>query len=303
LLLLLLVLLHQRVWKMPLPRARHAAGESFIVSDPTEVIEASATALIPVRTFLAEFACAERDLERMAGGDLLLPSAALGAAAAGTHSPSTLVGQGAEASSSDVDGRVPPLSAAALVGDSSDVVRLEELVELSADCGLRTVAESKRTGWLSRKGALKLGNVEYVPASKRAKGSTGLHRTRHHRDTATADGDAAAGAAAAGAADKTADSVAESAVGGSAVGGAGPAVVTDGDEVLLTVAFYHQRKPLKLAEFEVRRGVTRVAPSITLLPLTRAHRSYEFPMFTHLHSLFTSICQIMPCRVTRALTR
>jgi hypothetical protein len=267
---------------MPLPRARHAAGESFIVSDPTEVIEASATALIPVRTFLAEFACAERDLERMAGGDLLLPSAALGAAAAGTHSPSTLVGQGAEASSSDVDGRVPPLSAAALVGD---LVRLEELVELSADCGLRTVAESKRTGWLSRKG------------------STGLHRTRHHRDTATADGDAAAGAAAAGAADKTADSVAESAVGGSAVGGAGPAVVTDGDEVLLTVAFYHQRKPLKLAEFEVRRGVTRVAPSITLLPLTRAHRSYEFPMFTHLHSLFTSICQIMPCRVTRALTR
>lgn len=255
-------------------RARFgAAGSSAVAPTSTNVVvETAPTALIPLRTFLAEFASAERDLERMAAGDSLIKEREADHAAAGAHlfathrhvvgempsqhhPPSTdSLGENGTAPGAPVPGDVTidvsvnasssigVLSAAPLLGEEGEAVRLEELVELSSECELRTVAESKRSGWLSRKGPLKVGNEEYVPASKRAKGTTGRHRG--HVGDHSGDGDSGvAGAAAAADGDET-----------RAGGESGSAItVTDGDEVLLTVAFYHQRKPLKLAEFEVGR--------------------------------------------------
>ena len=259
-------------------RVRYSAtGSSLVPPTPTSVVvETVPTALIPLRTFLAEFASAERDLERMAAGDSLIKEreiehgtagASLSATTnhvpgAGSAMPSP--GHAASVSSLEENGSAPGaavevggaaidvgaykssigvLSAAPLLGEEGEAVRLEELVELSGECELRTVAESKRSGWLSRKGPLKVGNEEYVPASKRAKGSTGRHRG--HVGDYAGDGDSGGAGPAAAAAGADGDAM-------QALGGSGSSVtVTDGDDVLLTVAFYHQRKPLKLAEFEV----------------------------------------------------
>lgn len=221
---------------------------------PTNAIGlADAGVVIPVRTFLAEFSEAYRDLASMGSGAPLGQTVSAGtesraSASSATpaddgggsgrapdpdpdavtvHSPggdptptptlpptSTAVASADGAHAQRAHGSVRPLLPTLLHTASGDPFSLEQLVAASTECPLRTVLDSRKHGLLSGK----IRKEEYIPVTKRAKGRTGRH-------------------------------VGHQAAAGAAAGEGGARAV--GEEVVLTVEYYHPRKRLKLGEFEV----------------------------------------------------
>eukprot|EP00037_Helgoeca_nana_P035358 m.424835 g.424835 ORF g.424835 m.424835 type:complete len:424 (-) comp49014_c0_seq1:70-1341(-) len=218
---------------------------------PTNAIGlADAGVVIPVRTFLAEFSEAYRDLASMGSGAPLGQTVSAGTesrASALSATPADDGGGGGRGPDPDPDAvtvhspggdptptpTLPPTSTAVASADgaahgsvrpllptllhtaSGDPFSLEQLVAASTECPLRTVLDSRKHGLLSGK----IRKEEYIPVTKRAKGRTGRH-------------------------------VGHQAAAGAAAGGGGARAV--GEEVVLTVEYYHPRKRLKLGEFEVR---------------------------------------------------